>query len=233
MNINVYCDETLPDLFTTKKPTTKRLLIGSLWIEEEIKEEIKQSIKHLREEYNCWGEIKWTKISPSKEDFYFKLIDLFFSYGDQMRFRCISVDPKQINWQMHNGDKELGFYKFYFFVLDKWIVEFNSYNIFCDAKVNRDLTRLKTMQEILQSSNRLSNINRVQALPSKEVILIQLSDLFLGAASSKINNVQQGSVSKQKFITHLQEHLGREIAPTSPYERKFNIFNINLQSRNW
>lgn len=233
MDINVYCDETLPDLFTTSRNTNKRLLIGSLWIESTLKDTIKNKIKRLREEYNCWGEIKWTKVSPSKQDFYFKLIDLFFSYGEQVRFRCITVDPKQINWQVHNGDKELGFYKFYYFTLNKWISEFNSYNIFCDLKVNRDLTRLKTMKNILQSSNQLSSINRVQALPSKEVSLIQLSDLLLGATSSKINNIQHSSHAKIEFIQHLERHLGKEIAPTSPYERKFNIFNMQLQNRNW
>lgn len=233
MNINVYCDETLPDLFTTTKEIEKRLLIGSLWIEEELKENIKNAIKELRKEYNCWGEIKWTKISPSQEKFYLELINLFFSYGEQVRFRCITIDPKQINWQLHNGDKELGFYKFYYFVLNKWISEFNSYNIYCDSKVNRDLKRLHTLKDILQTSNRVSNINNVQALPSKEVVLIQLSDLFLGAVSSKINNVAHTSKSKINFISHLEKHLGKEIQPTSPYENKFNIFQIQLNNRTW
>ena len=33
MKFLIYCDETLPDLFTTTKPIDKRLMIGSLWIE--------------------------------------------------------------------------------------------------------------------------------------------------------------------------------------------------------
>ena len=32
MNIDVYCDETLPDLFTSKQPDNKLMLLGSLWI---------------------------------------------------------------------------------------------------------------------------------------------------------------------------------------------------------
>ena len=45
MKFNVFCDETLPDLFTTSKDSDKKLLIGSLWIEAELREEIKQDLQ--------------------------------------------------------------------------------------------------------------------------------------------------------------------------------------------
>ena len=228
MKFNVFCDETLPDLFTTSKDSDKKLLIGSLWIEAELREEIKQDIKKLRVEHNVWGEIKWSKVSASKEAFYLDLIDLFFSYGMQIRFRCIVVNPKQINWSYHENDKELGFYKFYFFVLDKWIKNFNEYSIFCDAKVNRDLSRLNKLQEILETSNRNSNIERVQALPSKEVVLIQLSDFLLGATSSRINNIEHTNKAKINVIDRLEKHLGHKIEPTTMGENKFNVFAIQL-----
>ena len=229
MNFSVFCDETLPDLFTTKKQHTKRLMIGSLWIETDIKEKIKEQIKSLRRKHNCWGEIKWTKVSLSKEAFYLELIDLFFSHGLQMRFRAISIDPKEINWSYHNNDKELGFYKFYYFLLRKWLVDFNEYSIFCDSKVNRDLSRLKVLKEILEVSNRNINLKQVQALPSKEVVLIQLSDFLLGATSSVINNTVHTNQSKIKVIRYLEKHLDKPIENTSLNEKKFNIFSINLQ----
>lgn len=228
MKFNVYCDETLPDLFTTTKEVDKRLMIGSLWIEASLNDSIKQHVKELRQKYNCWGEIKWTKVSPSKEAFYLELIDLFFSYGLQMRFRCIGVDPKQVNWAYHGNDKELGFYKFYYFLLEKWITDFNEYAIFCDAKVNRNLSRLNTLHEILEKVNWNANIERVQALPSREVILIQISDLLLGAASSRINNIEHTNSAKINVLNHLEKHLDRTIQPTNINEQKFNVFNIDL-----
>jgi len=228
MKFNVYCDETLPDLFTTTKPIDKRLMIGSLWIEADIKESIKTHIKELRQKHNCWGEIKWTKVSPSKEAFYLDLIDLFFSYGMQMRFRCIGVDPKQVNWAYHGNDKELGFYKFYYFLLEKWILDFNEYSIFCDAKVNRDLSRLNILHEILENVNWNANIERVQALPSREVVLIQMVDLLLGATSSRINNIEHTNTAKIKLLERLEKHLGHAIQPTVKNENKFNVFNIRL-----
>lgn len=228
MKFNVYCDETLPDLFTTKVSTDKRLMIGSLWIETELYSDVKKQIKELRQKHNCWGEIKWTKVSPSKEDFYLDLIDLFFSYGMQMRFRCIGIDPRQVNWAYHSNDRELGFYKFYYFLLEKWIKDFNEYSIFCDSKVNRDLSRLNTLNDILQSVNWNANIKCVQALPSREVVLIQLTDLLLGAASSRINDIGHTNIAKIRILDSLEKHLGYKIQPTSINQHKFNVFNINL-----
>ncbi|MDD4505844.1 MAG: DUF3800 domain-containing protein [Sulfurospirillaceae bacterium] len=228
MKLNVYCDETLPDLFTTKNSVDKKLLIGSLWLEDALLNDVKNKIKTLRNKYNCWGEIKWAKVSKSKELFYLELIDLFFSYGMQMRFRCIAIDPKQINWSFHGNDKELGFYKFYYFLLKHWIADFNEYSIYCDAKVNRNLSRLKTLHQVLENTNWNANINRVQALPSNEVVLIQMSDFLLGIASSKINNIAHTNSSKTKIIEYVENHLGHRICPTSGSENKFNVFNIQL-----
>lgn len=157
------------------------------------------------------------------------MVDLFFSYKDRVRFRCIAVNPNEIIWAYHNDDKELGFYKFYYFVLDKWIRDFNEYSIFCDAKVNRDLSRLNKLHEILITSNRLSYIDRVQALPSKEVVLIQLTDLLLGAASSKLNSIKHTNMAKNNIINKIEQNLGRKIKPTYLDEKKFNLFNIKLK----
>jgi len=229
MKIDVYCDETLPDLFTSKKPQDKLMLLGSLWIENELREQIKTQIKDLRKKHNCWGEIKWTKVSPSKENFYLELVDIFFAYGMEMRFRCIVVEPQQVIWSYHGDDKELGFYKFYYQLIHKWIKDFNTYRIFLDAKKNRDLTRLSVLKDILNNQFNTSYIEQVQALPSKELVLIQLSDFLLGATSAKLNQKDLTNTAKIKVIEHIEKRRGKEIAPTWRTENKFNIFKINLQ----
>ena len=62
-----------------------------------------------------------------------------------------------------------------------------------------------------------------------KVVLIQLSDFLLGATSSVINETIHTNRSKVKIIKYLEKHLDRAIAPTSMNEKKFNIFNINLE----
>jgi len=85
MNIEVYCDESSPDLFSSSSPRARFLLIGSLWLEQEKRDLYKREIHALRNRHKIGGEFKWTKISPSRIEFYRELIAWFHSYGDALR----------------------------------------------------------------------------------------------------------------------------------------------------
>lgn len=229
MKFEVYCDEAHPDMFTSAKPRGQFLMIGSLWLPTDLRGEIKQKIMELRQRHRAWGEIKWSKVSPNRQDFYLDLIDLFFSYGDNLRFRCIAVDRHEVNLALHENDGELGFYKFYYQLLHHWILDFNEYRIFCDAKSNRDPKRLPILQRCLTRANLSSEIRSIQSLPSREVVLIQLTDLLLGAVSSRLNGTLQQGAAKSAVLERLEAALGRNFAPTHKGEEKFNIFRIRLQ----
>ena len=129
MKFEVYCDEANPDVLTSASPRARYLMIGSLWLPVELRDEIKSRVGALRQRHQAWGEIKWSKVSPNRRDFYVELIDLFVSYGDNLRFRCIAVDRTQLNLALHDNDGELGFYKFYYQLLHHWILDFNEYRI--------------------------------------------------------------------------------------------------------
>jgi hypothetical protein len=179
--------------------------------------------------HNAWGEIKWTKISPSKLDFYLDLVDLFVGYGTMLRFRCIAVDQQSVNMKLHGDDHELGFYKFYYQVLHHWIYDFNTYHIFCDQKSNREPHRFSELRRVLDNANLSANVACVQALPSKEVTLIQLTDMLLGAASSRMNKTLGAGTAKEAVVRALEQRLSvPALRPTYQSEPKFNIFKINL-----
>jgi len=130
----------------------------------------------------------------------------------------------------HKNDRELGFYKFYYQLLQHWIFEFNSYNIFCDVKSNRDPQRLHELKRVLNNSNLSSGISTVQSLPSKQVVLIQLSDLLLGAASSRLNGTINSGSAKEKIVRRIETNLGvARLSPTYRAAKKFNIFEIRLE----
>ena len=228
MKFEVYCDETLPDLFTSQHPKARYLMIGSLWLPANLRETAKARIRTLRAQHGVHGEMKWRKISPSKVAFYTDLVDLFMSFGLDLRFRCIAVDRETMNLDLHDGDAELGFYKFYYQVLHHWILDLNEYTIFCDLKHNRDRTRLATLRRVLNNANRTSIIRNVQSLPSSEVVLLQLCDVLLGAASARINAHDDLGLAKESVIAHLESRLGRSLQPTAKAEEKFNIFKIRL-----
>jgi len=229
MKFDVYCDEANPDVFTSANPRARYLMIGSLWLPMILREEIKSQIKTLRQRHETWGEIKWSKVSPNRQDFYIALIDLFIGYGNNLRFRCIAVDRTQFNLALHGNDGELGFYKFYYQLLHHWILDFNSYRVFCDAKSNRDPSRLPVLTQYLSRANLTSSIDTIQSLHSNELVLIQLCDLLLGAASSRMNETLHDGTSKKAVVERLEAALGRLLAPTHKGEEKFNIFRIRLQ----
>ena len=228
MKFEVYCDETLPDLFTSQHPQARYLMIGSLWLPADLRETVKARIAELRDRHGVHGEMKWRKVSPSKLAFYTDLVDLFMSFGLELRFRCIAVDHQAMNLGLHNGDAELGFYKFYYQVLHHWILDLNEYTVFCDLKRNRDRTRLATLKRVLNNANRSSRVLDVQSLPSPEVVLLQLCDVLLGAASARMNAHNDLGPAKESLIAHLENRLGRRLGPTHKSEEKFNIFRIQL-----
>lgn len=228
MKFEVYCDEAYPDVLTSSHPRARYLTIGSLWLPADTRDEIKERIGALRERHQTWGEIKWTKVSPNRREFYFELIDLFIAYKDNLRFRCIAVDRTQVNPDLHENDGELGFYKFYYQLLHHWILDCNEYRIFCDAKSNRDPKRIPVLARCLSRANLSSQIEDIQSLPSREVVLIQLCDLLLGAASTRINATLHEGTVKAELVHRLESALGRRLEPTYKTEEKFNLFKIRL-----
>ncbi len=229
MKFEVYCDETLPDLFTSARPQGRYLMIGSLWLPGDLRKNVKARIDDLRRRHGVHGEMKWRKVSPSKAAFYTDLVDLFMSFGLDLRFRCVAVDRQAMDLGLHNGDAELGFYKFYYQVLHHWILDRNEYTVFCDLKQNRDRMRLHTLRRVLNNTNRTSVIRNVQSLPSPEVAPLQLCDVLLGAASARVNDRNDLGAAKENLIAHLERRLNRaRLGPTHKSEEKFNIFKIRL-----
>ena len=230
MNFDVFCDECYPDLLGSKKSKLEFLVIGSLWLPTTMRQKFKEDIHALRDSYLIGGEFKWGKVSPSRLDFYKSLIELFFSYDDSVRFRAIIVARKDVNLEFyHENDQELGFYKFYYQLLHHWILDFNEYKIFCDYKKNRDRTRLKILQRCLDSSNLSSDIPIIQSVRSEESVLIQFADVLSGAVAAKFNQVGKTDSAKSILIKEIEHRLNHKILPTGPYEKKFNIFKIDLQ----
>lgn len=229
LDYSVYCDESNPELMANGARQRQYLLIGSLWVETEKRRQYQDAIVALRRKHNIWGEMKWRKISPSSVDFYLDLVDLFLEAGDELRFRCIVVDSNTVDMRFYGRDGELGFYKFYYQVLHHWIAASNSYKVYCDLKSNRDKQRIQTLHRVLTFSRPGASIDNVQALPSSEVVLMQLCDVLLGAAHSRFNNNGQNAPAKQAVLNRIERGVGYRLRHTYPSEQKYNVFKIKLQ----
>lgn len=229
MKFEAYCDESNPEVLGAENTQARYLLIGSIWLRSEDRCEFKDGIYQLRNQYKIGSEFKWNRISPSRVDFYTSLIDFFFAQGERLRFRCIAVDREKVDLKLfHASDQELGFYKFYYQVLHHWILDFNEYAFFLDTKKNRCPLRLATLKDCLDASNLSSIVANVQAIESKQSVLIQLADVLTGVVSRRLNNSSKGSIARDAVLERVEQKLGRQIGPTSRSENKFNIFKINL-----
>lgn len=226
--IEVYCDESRPEVIYGQNSLDRYMVIGGIWIPRNARKNVKNEIKKLKEKHNLYGEIKWRNVSPSKIDFYLELVDLFFN-TPELRFRCIVVDSHNVDLEAyHESDSELGFYKFYYQLLKHWIGNWEEYWIFLDHKKNKLPDRLHTLERVLNNSTS-GFIREVQAIESKESLLIQMADVLMGAVGYKIHD-KATSDAKLSLISRIESNIGTPINRGTYRDAvKFNIFRINLQ----
>ena len=228
MKFDVYCDESRPEALTSKAENAARyLVIGSLWLPSADRAKRKAQVHALKDLGKIGGELKWAKVSSSRLATYTGLIDWFFEAGEDLRFRAIVVDRTKLDMvKFHNGDGELGFYKFYYFLLHGWILDQNEYQVFCDLKRNREQDRLHVLRRVLVRSNLTSDIQSVQGIESEESVLIQTVDLFTGMVAARFNQSLNTGSAKAAVVEHLERRLGHGIRHTPKAEEKFNVFAI-------
>lgn len=230
MEFDIYCDECFPDLFCSGKPQAKYALIGSLWLPTEKRKEFKDAIRDLRDKHRLGGEMKSRKVSPSRLTFYSDLIDWFIEQGQDLRFRVIVIEAAKLNFAIyHEGNAELGFYKFYYQLLIHWLHPNNSYGIYCDYQTNQSPDRLTEMKKILRQVKPLTEIRQVQWVRSRESLLTQLSDILTGLVSARLNGTSQPGSAKTQLLEHLEARLGHQIRPTTANAQKINVFTIDLE----
>ena len=234
MVFDIYCDESRQDLLASQKSITDTnayCCIGGLMVPQAEREIIKKQIKALKEKHNVFGEIKWGTVAPSRLPFFSELIDLFF-LNDNLQFRTVIIDSKKINNSVYNNDdQELGYYKFYYQLLYHWLSWDNSYCVFTDQKTNKDKRRLQELKRIVNAQFSVSSpINNIQAIDSKESVILQLENVIMGAVGYKYNFRRNGnSTAKEQIVSKVESWLGHEIRPTSSAVQKLNIFEISLR----
>lgn len=234
MDIYIYCDESRQDLLASKESVSennKFCCIGGVMVSADARAEIKVKIKALKEKHGVYGEIKWSTVSPNKFPFYLDLVDLFFDSSD-LFFRTVVIDASKVRNNVFNeNDQELGYYKFYYQLLHRWALLGNRYRVFTDQKTNRDKKRLQELRRILNTQFPVSDtFESIQAIDSKESLILQMQNILMGAVGYKYNFRGEGSSdAKEQIVAKIENRLGRKIGKTYPSEQKFNVFEIALR----
>lgn len=222
MEYIVYCDESRHE----GSGHHQYMTIGTLWMPRDDKYRLSQELKLLRKNLSLNSEIKWSKVSNTRLEDYKKIVDFFFAH-EAIKFRVIVVDKTKVDLQRHNGDAELGFYRFYYEVLEKWVESDNSYLVLLDYKKNKGSDRYSELRKYLEYKTKIIDLT---VIDSHTTPLAQLCDLLTGAVAATWCGPKEGSPKKELsdyIASALGKHSLKFISP-SPSLCKFNVFKIAL-----
>lgn len=227
MQYVVYCDESRHD-GADRNPF---MGIGGLWVPREQKKALTRELRVLMASSGLNTEVKWSKVSRKYLDDYKRLVDLFFE-REAFCFRCILVEQAKVDIEKYHGsDRELGFYKFYYEMLIKWLEEGNEYLILLDFKRNKGADRYTMLRRVLDRSLRgKAWVTDLTVIDSHQSPLAQLSDLLTGAVTASWCGIPEGS-PKAELAAYIAEQANIQslrTATAGPGVCKLNIFRIWL-----
>lgn len=222
---NIYCDESCH----LQNDGIDIMVLGAMWCPTEKRKEIFTRIREIKEEHGLAKsfEIKWNKVSKSKISFYQNLIDYFFD-DDDINFRVLVVPNKnELNHEQYSQTHDEFYYKMYFDLLKVIFSPNNTYNIYIDIKDTKSQYKVDKLADVLRNNRYDYNkkvIKKIQQVDSKEVELLQLTDLLIGAVGY-VNRGLTTSEAKLRLIERIQKRSGYSLMQTTLLrENKTNIF---------
>lgn len=225
---NIYCDESC-HLEHDQKGV---MILGAIWCPSEKKHEASERIREIKKRHALPAnfEIKWTKVSPAKAQFYLDIVDYFFD-DDDMHFRCLVIpDKTKLDHDRFRQTHDTWYYKMYFEMLKIILNQKDNYRIYLDIKDTCSAAKIEKLHAVL--SNNMYDfhrkiIQRVQTVRSHEVELLQLTDLLIGAISY-VNRGLKSNSAKVEIVERIRKRSGYSLTrSTLPRESKVNIFVWN------
>lgn len=225
---NIYCDESCH----LENDGQKAMVLGAVWCPKELYKDISKDIINIKIKHDIkkYAEIKWTKVSPGKLEFYKELINYFFT-NKNLHFRGLVIPDKSILdhsrfKQTHND----WYYKMYFDMLKVIIDPEEQYNIYLDIKDTNGASKVRDLKKYL--SNNVYDFNckiikNIQNVRSEECTILQLADLLIGALGYFHREITT-SQSKLELIHLIKKLSGYSLTKNTLYrESKFNLLIWN------
>lgn len=222
---NVYCDESCH----LENDHQRVMVLGAVWCPLEKTREISVRIREIKMRHGIKPsfEVKWTKVSPAKKEFYIDLIDYFFD-NDDLHFRALIIpDKSKLQHERFGQEHDTWYYKMYFDMLKLILSPDVCYRIYLDIKDTRSAAKVAKLHEVLCNNMydfQRQIIERVQTVRSHEVELLQLADLLIGAISY-VNRGISSSTVKLALIDRIKKRSHYELTRTTLLlEKKVNLF---------
>lgn len=222
---NVYCDESCH----LEGDGIPAMVLGAVWCSKVHSKKIARDIRELQARHGLKSdfEIKWTKVSQAKQDFYCALVDYFFD-NPNLHFRGVVIpDKTKLNHGLFGQNHDLFYYKMFFYVLRNIITSQDRYRIFLDIKDTQGRERLDALSDVLHNAHYdfdRTAIETIQHVRSHEMEQLQLTDLFIGALGY-VHRGLQGNAGKLAVIERIRQRSGINLTcSTLPSEKKFDVF---------
>jgi Protein of unknown function (DUF3800) len=221
---NIYCDESCH----LENDRESKMLLGAVWAPKDRVSRLVKELKEIKRRFSACGELKWSKVSKSRLNFFMAVIDWFF-LEPELHFRGIVISNKHLlNHRAFNHNSHDDFYyKMYYSLLSKILSPDCRYRIFFDIKDTRSRSKLNKLKDVLCNDRydfTGQMIEEMQHVRSNEVELIQLTDFLLGAVSYK-NRECASSEFKLAIVNQIEHRSSRPLTrSTSLSEKKFNLF---------
>lgn len=235
--LNLYVDES-------SQNAHRFIVLGCTIVPSDCVSEIHRRIAELRVEQQIGREVKWTKVSRAKLDAYVALVDIYFSFQSDfgLQFHSLIVDATRLNHAKFNqGDREIGSNKFVYQLLLKAgerRSQSTPFYVYLDSRKTRH--GLDELHSVLNNgfskgaSAPLRPYHRVQFRDSKEVDLLQLNDLILGAIAFYKNahnlapNCSPSKLTLAEYIA-VKAKVRDLCADTSFARNDFRVWNFRLR----
>jgi hypothetical protein len=225
LTYNIYCDESCH----LENDQQNVMTLGAVWCLSEKVREISSRMKDIKKKHGLSPnfELKWTKVSKSKQEFYLDILDYFLD-DDDIHFRALVVPEKSmLRHDYFHQDHDTWYYKMYFDLLRVIINPSGNYYIFLDIKDTRSAKKVEKLRDVLCSDTydfEKKIIKRLQVVRSHEVQLLQLTD-FLTGIISYANRALQSNAGKLALVERLRNRTGYSLVKSNLLkEEKLNIF---------
>lgn len=165
-------------------------------------------------------EVKWTKVSPAKLDFYQDLLEWFFAQPE-LGFRCVLLADKKVAYQRLPEDSQDQVYYSLYYELLRYATEPEScYRAFLDIKDTRSREKLRALHEALKidANDPLGErIADLQHIRSHEIRLSQIADLLLGiVAYARRPRSPEDSKAKRALVHAFEDKAEFMLSGDSP-----------------
>jgi hypothetical protein len=212
---NIYCDESC-HLEHDRIPV---MVLGAVWCKTAVVRQISRRVGEIKQRYSVPAgiEIKWSKLSPAKQQLYLDLVDYFFD-EDDLHFRGVLIpDKAQLDHAAFNQTHDTWYYKMCFRMIEPIIDPTQRYRVYLDIKDTRSEEKRRKLEQVLRNARydqagRI--IERVQQIRSHESAVMQLTDVLVGAIAYH-NRGLRTNAAKLEVIRRVQERSGWPLNTTT------------------